>query len=80
MKQTLLPDLTQALVIPFLNKEFYPSKKEKQANPPVNFFYEVKYVLKREGDKQVAKGVPYVREEPKLPSRRDIRRKFGRVQ
>lgn len=74
MKQTLLSDLAQSLVMPFLGKEFYPAKNDKRPiHQPVNYFYEVKYVLKREGDKQVAKGVPYVNPDKK-PSRRDIHR------
>lgn len=66
--------LLNKLITPFLNKEFYPSKKEKLPKLPINYFYQVKYVLKNEGGKQVAKGVTYVRETPKLPSRRDVRR------
>lgn len=79
MKQTLLADLTQALIMPFLNKEFYPSKRDKCAKPPVDYFYEVKYILKREGDNQVAKGVPYVNPH-KNPSRRDLIRHIGKAE
>lgn len=79
MKQTALADITQALVMPYLDKDFYPTKHDKRPKPPVTYHYEVKYVLKREGEKQVAKGVPYVRPEPKQMSRRDKRRAFGRV-
>lgn len=73
MKQTLLADLTQALVMPFLNKEFYPTKHVKEPKRAVNFHYQVKYILKKEGEQQVAKGVPYVNRDKK-PSRRDIHR------
>lgn len=66
--------LLNKLIAPFLNQEFYPSKKEKLPKSPINYFYQVKYVLKNEGGKQVAKGVPYVRKTPKLPSRRDLHR------
>lgn len=78
MKQTALANLTQALVMPYLNKDFYPTKHDKRPKPTVTYHYEVKYILKREGEKQVAKGVPYVNPDKKA-SRRDRIRFFGKA-
>lgn len=78
MKQTALPDLTQALIMPYLNTEFYPSKHQKKEGKPLNYFHEVKYIFKRKGEKQIAKGIPYVNQNKK-PSRRDLIRHIGKA-
>ncbi len=74
MKPTLLPVITETLMMQYLNKEFYPSKQKKEGQRTISYFYEVKYVIKG-GE---AKGVSYKRDTPKPFSRKDTRRMIAR--